>query len=189
METPPPQAQPSGDDAWTDRLDVITSSARHGAGEVSVRRSIGELLGVVRELLKLEVVFVSELVDGQRVFRFVESGGLPTRVQPGLSAPLEQTICQRILDGRLPNLVLDVEAVRRTQGLPDSFEGMGTHIGVPVRHADGRLYGMLCGFNRTGTADLGEKDVRRLEVAANAAAQLLARAEGGEGGVWDPALL
>jgi hypothetical protein len=172
-----------------DRLHVITSSVRHHAAEVSVQRAIGELLRVVRDLLKLEVVFVSELVDGQRVFRFVESGGLPTRVQPGLSAPLAQTICQRILDGRMPNLVPDVEAVRRAQGLPDSFEGMGTHIGVPVRHADGRLYGMLCGFNRTGLTDLGEKDVKRLEVAAKAAAQLLARAEGGEGGVWDPALL
>ncbi|WP_345536468.1 GAF domain-containing protein [Variovorax defluvii] len=172
-----------------ERLDVITSGARHGVGEVSVRRSIGELLRVVRDLLKLEVVFVSELLDGQRVFRHVESGGLPTRVHPGLSAPLEQTICQRILDGRLPNLVPDVEAVRRAQGLPDSFEGMGTHIGVPVRHGNGRLYGMLCGFNRTGVTELDEKHLRRLEVAARLAAQLLAQAEGGEGGVWDPALL
>lgn len=173
---------------WVAQLRVISAAARFHAGEVSVQRAIGELLCLVRDLLQLEVVFVSEVVDGRRVFRHIESQDGTCPIRPGDSAPLEKTICQRILDGRMPNLVRDVNAVREAQGLPRTFEGMGTHIGVPVRMADGRLYGMLCGFNMSGLTELDERDVRRLEVAAGAAARLLASADGREHTPSDPAL-
>jgi hypothetical protein len=188
METyPDPRTDPAPE-AWVAQLRIVTAAGRFHAGEVSVQRAIGELLSLVRDLLKLEVVFVSEVVDGRRVFRYIESQDGIARIQPGQSAPLEQTICQRILDGRMPNLVRDVGAVREAQGLPRTFEGMGTHIGVPVRMADGRLYGMLCGFNMRGMTELDERDVRRLEVAAGAAARLLASADGREHTPSDPAL-
>jgi hypothetical protein len=188
METyPDPRTNPAPE-AWVAQLRIITAAGRFHAGEVSVQRAIGELLALVRDLLQLEVVFVSEVVEGRRVFRYIESQDGTARIQPGQSAPLEQTICQRILDGRMPNLVRDVNALREAQGLPRVFEGMGTHIGVPVRMADGRLYGMLCGFNMSGVTELDERDVRRLEVAAGAAARLLASADGREHTPSDPAL-
>lgn len=189
METyPDPRTNPAPE-AWVTQLRIITAAGRFHSGEVSVQRAIGELLSLVRDLLELEVVFVSEVVDGRRVFRYIDSQDGTATIQPGQSAPLEKTICQRILDGRMPNVVRDVNAVREAQGLPRTFEGMGTHIGVPVRMADGRLYGMLCGFNMSGgLTELDERDVRRLEVAAGAAARLLASADGREHTPSDPAL-
>lgn len=189
METFPDPIADSAHEAWVAQLRVVTAAGRFHAGEVSVQRAIGELLGLVRDLLQLEVVFVSEVVDGRRVFRYIESQDGASRIQPGQSAPLEQTICQRILDGRMANVVHDVSAVREAQGLPRTFEGMGTHIGVPVWMADGRLYGMLCCFNTSGgLSELDDRDVRRLEVAAGAAARLLASADGREHTPSDPAL-
>jgi hypothetical protein len=189
METDPDPRTEAAPEAWVAQLRIVTAAGRFHAGEVSVQRAIGELLSLVRDLLQLEVVFVSEVVEGRRVFRYIESQDGVARIEPGQSAPLEQTICQRILDGRMPNLVRDVDAVREAQGLPRTFEGMGTHIGVPVRMADGRLYGMLCGFNiNGGLTELDERDVRRLEVAAGAAARLLASADGREHTPSDPAL-
>lgn len=152
-------------------------------------RAIQELLRIVRDLLRLEVVFISEVVDGQRVFRYVESQAEHPRIQPGQSAPLEQTICQRILDGRLPALIPNVTAVRQEQGLPANFEDLGAHIGVPVLRVDGTLYGMLCGFNIGGGCDLNQQHVKRLELAARAAARLLAHADGREVNPIDPALV
>ncbi len=176
------------DEGWEGRLGVITAKAQFPSGEVSVDRAIRELLVIVRDLLGLQVVFVSEFVDGTRVFRHIESQCTALHIRPGQSAPLEHTICQRILDGRLPSLVQSVTRVRKEQGLPANFEGMGTHIGVPVRMADGRIYGMLCGFNVEGESDLDERYVRRLELAASTAARLLARADGREVTTSDPAL-
>ena len=71
---------------------------RRGLGRSRDRRPAGGRSG----LLGLQVVFVSEFVDGRRVFRHIESQSSALRIQRGQSAPLEQTICQRILDGRLP---------------------------------------------------------------------------------------
>lgn len=166
--------------AWADSLSIVTTEARPQTEGVSLQRAIGDLLRVVRDLLGLEVVFISEVADGRRTFRYVDAKTLPARIKPGQYGPLDQTICQRILDGRLPALIPDVHAVREEQGLPSNFNGIGAHIGVPVRRADGRLYGMLCGFSPRGPCELGDRDVGRLELAARAAARLLAHAEGHE---------
>ena len=170
------------------RLCVISTEAQFHSREVSVDRTIGELLVIVRDMLGLQVVFVSEFVDGRRVFRHIESQCGPLRIRPGQSAPLEQTVCQRILDGRLPSLVQSITRVREEQRLPKFLEGMGTYIGVPVRLPDGSLYGMLCAFNIEGESDLDERDVRRLELTAASVARLLARADGREIATSDPAL-
>ena len=55
---------------------------------------------------------------------------------------------------------------------------LGAHIGVPVRFTDGSLYGVLCGFSFEAREDLSERDVKRLEMAANAAGRFLAQADG-----------
>ncbi|HJS02113.1 MAG TPA: GAF domain-containing protein [Variovorax sp.] len=188
MEPFPSTPQAPAGESREARLGIITAEAQFHAGEVSVDRAIGDLLVIVREQLGLQVVFVSEFVDGRRVFRHIESQSNALRIQRGQSAPLEHTICQRILDGRLPHLIQSVTSVREEQGLPASFDGMGTHIGVPVRMADGRIYGMLCGFNIEGETELDERDVKRLELAASSAARLLARADGREVTTSDPAL-
>jgi hypothetical protein len=47
-----------------------------------------------------------------------------------------------------------------------------------VRFSDGSLYAVLCGFSFAPCDHLEERDVRRLEMAAAAAARLLAQAQG-----------
>lgn len=149
-----------------------------GADGSHLERAIGELLGVVRAELDLETVFVGEFVEDRRYFRFIDAANEPAVIRAGESHPLHETICQRILDGRMSSLVPDVTAVREINGLPAYYEGMGAHIGVPVRYSDGSLYGVLCGFSFGPLPGLSEKAVRRLEMAARAAARLLAQAEG-----------
>ena len=43
---------------------------------------------------------------------------------------------------------------------------------------NGRLYGSLCGFSTKACPHLQAQDVRRMEIAAQAIARLLAQAEG-----------
>ncbi|WP_225784199.1 GAF domain-containing protein [Xenophilus sp. Marseille-Q4582] len=160
-------------------VQVVSADQPFPAEEVSVARAVGELLQVVRESLDLEVVFVGQITGGRRHFRHVSSAMSPAPIEVGGSHALEDTLCQRILDGRLPALIPSVRAVVRQHGLPDALQALGTHVGVPVHLPDGRLYGMLCGFNlRESAAPLDARDVKRLEVAAGAAARLLAQADG-----------
>jgi len=174
-----------------DEADVclVTADASFRAEEVSVHRAIGELLHAVRELLELDVVFVGEIVKGRRVFRYIDTGLAPSPIDVGGFHPLPDTICQRILDCRLPALIPSVQAIAHAQGLSVEYTALGAHIGVPVRLPNGRLYGMLCGFNIGGGCTFTARDVKRLEIAARSAAYLIARAEGNERYQSDPALV
>ncbi|MDM0084745.1 GAF domain-containing protein [Variovorax sp. J31P179] len=154
--------------AEADRLDHVSDA----------ERMIGDLLRVVREELRLEVVFLGEFVDGQRIFRHVSAKQLPDGLKLGGSNSLEDTLCQRIVDGRMPSVLESVARVRASYGLSSAYERLGAHIGVPVRFTDGSLYGVLCGFSFEAREDLSERDVQRLVMAANAAGRFLAQADG-----------
>src|SRR5690242_9325833 len=69
---------------------------------------ITQLLHQLRRQLQMDVVFVSEFLDGERVFRFVdcdESCGL----RAGDAGPLEESYCQRVAQGRAPELIHDAK--------------------------------------------------------------------------------
>lgn len=159
-------------------LHVVSADAPFRANEVSVARAVGELLQVVRESLQLEVVFVGEITDGRRFFRHMSSALAPAPIHVGDSHALEHSLCQRILDGRLPAIIPSVREITREQGLPTAYDALAAHIGVPVHLPDGRLYGMLCGFNLRESGAFDPRDLKRLEMAAAAAARLLAQADG-----------
>lgn len=157
---------------------AVTAEADRLPHVSDVERMIGDLLQVVREELRLEVVFLGEFVDGRRIFRHISAEQLPEGLQLGGSHSLEDTICQRIVDGRMPSVLDSVARVRASYGLSSAYDSLGAHVGVPVMFTDGSLYGVLCGFSFEAREDLSERDVRRLEMAANAAGRFLAQADG-----------
>jgi GAF domain-containing protein len=180
-DTPDPADDDACPDAARAELFMLTGAGPSAAGEVSVSRSIRELLQLVREQMSLDIVFVGEIVKDRRVFRYIDSGVKPARITEGDSNPLDQTLCQRILDGRVPPLIPDVSTLVGSQGLPANFLDVGTYIGVPVRLRDGTVYGFLCGYNLLGRcSDLDSRDVKRMEIAANVAARMLERAHGSD---------
>lgn len=189
MDSP---AQPSSAEIASARheraanVHVVSPDAAFQADEVSVERAVRELLQVVRESLRLEVVFVGRIANGRREFSHVSTSLETSPIEAGSSMALEDTICQRILDGRLPAIVPSVRAIFKEQGLSVEHEALGVHIGVPVHLPNGALYGMLCGFNVHADSQLDERDVMRLKVAARNAARLLSRADGSSPAV-DPA--
>src|ERR1700733_8194189 len=68
---------------------------------------IEAVLRIVRTHLGMDVGFVSEFLDGRRVFRHVDNGVETSPVAVGGSDALEESYCQRVIDGRLPQLILD----------------------------------------------------------------------------------
>ena len=95
-----------------------------------------------------------------------------------MALPLEQTYCQRILDGRLPNLIPDVRAEDRAASMPISEAAdVGAFASVPVVFSDGRLYGTLCAGSHDAKPDLGYQELRFLHVLARLVADMLEREE------------
>lgn len=147
-------------------------------GEARIDFAMNRLLRLMREELQMDVAFVSEFVDGERVLRHVDAGPGGEMVVPGLSNPLEDTLCQRVIDGRLPQLVGDLPALRTTLSLPEFPFSIGAHVSVPVQRHDGRIYGTLCCFSFDPDPTVGERHLRRLEMSARLAGRLLDETHG-----------
>jgi GAF domain-containing protein len=143
-----------------------------------VARSVGDMLNLIRDTLDLEVVFVGEFVDKERVFRHVSKREGVALIEVGASHPLDVSLCWRIANGNFPYLACSVRDLIEEYELPPLYSALGGHVGVPVRLSDGRLYGSLCGFSTKACPHLHAQDVKRMEIAAQAIARLLAQAEG-----------
>lgn len=133
---------------------------------------IVELLHAVRTHLDMEVAFVSEFRKGQRVFRHVDSEETECPVRPGEGDPLEETYCQRVVDGRLPELIRDASALPEARALPVTAAlPVGAHLSVPITLRDGTRYGTFCCFSTKPDLSLNERDLAMMRVFAHLAAR------------------
>jgi len=135
---------------------------------------LGEVLHLLRERLQMDVVFVSEFVDGQRVFRHVEQTPGVKVIAEGEGAPLEESWCQRVVDGRLSQYIAnarrDPVAAPLLKGLPFPI---GTHISTPLVLSNGEVYGTLCCFSFEPHGQPNPEDLSKLKLTARLAAQRL----------------
>ena len=107
----------------------------------------------------------------------VGNGRLPEFVA-GASAPLRDTVCQRLLDGRIDGIVHDARADTRVNDLPAVREtGLGAYIGVPLTGAAARRY-VLCCVAREARPDLSASDVRFLRGLVESVRPAVDRAAG-----------
>jgi EAL domain-containing protein (putative c-di-GMP-specific phosphodiesterase class I) len=135
--------------------------------------SIDALLDVARTQLGMDVAFVAEFTQGQRVIRHVSSTSsldLPV----GHADPLQESICQLIVDGRVPQAIPDARANPITAAMSvTTSSNIRAYVGVPVVFRDGRLYGTLCTFQHTPEPSLTSRDASVLSVVAKAVSELL----------------
>jgi len=116
-----------------------------------------ELAMLCREL-DMDSALVSEIIGGREVVRWAAGDG----EYGSVSAALEDTICARLLDGRIGSVVGDTTkepSLNRLEAVRD--RSIGAYIGVPFTTADARLY-VLCCLAREARPDLGAADVRFL---------------------------
>jgi len=173
-------ATPSGSAPWpatpssTDRTDGDTGDV---AARVATRsaEALHELLHNLRVLLAMDIVFVTEFVDGHKIYRHIDHDEEdPVPVKTGDSAPLETTLCQRVVDGRLPELHPDARAEMELAGLAAATTmNIGAYLSTPVVRRDGTVYGTLCCISHTARSALGNRQIDALRhVAGIVAAEL-----------------
>lgn len=133
-------------------------------------RRITDVLLMLRKQLQMDVVFVSEFVDGERVFRFV-NGGDALGLHVGDSAPLEESYCQRVVEGRMPELVTDARQLVARGELFDPGIPVGAHLSTPVVLPDGRVYGTVCCFSAGAQPDLQQSALACLRQCARLVAR------------------
>lgn len=139
------------------------------------------LLARLRRHVDLDVCFVGEIVDGKRIFRFVEGAAEAFGIDVGDADPSDQSFCQRMLEGAIPSLIHDARNDPATCGLPGTeHRGIGSYIGVPIVLPSGRIYGTLCAIGHDPRHDLDQRDVSFVEFIADLIGEELAARLGPE---------
>lgn len=154
-------------------LDVTISEllvATADSHDTALDRRITDVLLMLRKQLQMDVVFVSEFVDGERVFRFVD-GGEPHGLHAGDAAPLEESYCQQVVSGRMPELVSDARELVARGELFDPGIPVGAHLSTPVILPDGRVYGTVCCFSAEARHDLQQSALACLRQCARLVAR------------------
>ena len=141
---------------------------------------IAQVVRAVRGHLRMPFAFVSEFVDQERVFRYVDSDIDPSPLRPGDSAPLTDSYCVRVVDGRLPPVIPDASELPAARELQVTAAfPIGAHISVPIELADGQVFGTFCCFSDRPDHSLNSRDLelmatfsrviaRQIELQSNA---------------------
>ena len=159
-----------GPDSAADDAMLLAALLPTDTGQVG-RRLSADALRAIRTHLGMDVAFMSEFVGDERVFRVVDAELPACPVQVGDSGPLEESYCQRVVDGRLPELIHDAGALPAACELAvTSTLPVGAHLSVPIRLSDGRVYGTLCCFSASADYSLNDRDLAMMRVFADLAA-------------------
>ncbi|UZK66146.1 sensor domain-containing phosphodiesterase [Sphingomonas sp. M1-B02] len=128
-------------------------------------------LRAVRSHLGLQVAYVSEIVGSESVFRSVDAPGLEHLIKPGDTRSLDDVYCRHILEGRLPQLIPDTAAEPLAMAMPiTTAVPIGAHVSVPLRMADGHIYGMFCCLGPHADPSLNLRDLSMMRAFAELAA-------------------
>lgn len=130
--------------------------------------AVAGVLSLARELLDMDLAWVSEFVEDRQVFRALDGDAARFNVAVGDSGLIEKSFCVRVLDGRLPVVIPDVSAEPDAAALTVTAQlRIGAYVGVPlVSDEGGEPVGMLCCVSRTPRAGLPEDARQVLQLLA-----------------------
>lgn len=136
-------------------------------------QQIADLLHTARKSLRLSVAFLSRL-DGTTQHLEVVDTSVPFLFKEGYQQKQEVTLCQVILDGKLPQVIPDLKDFPEAMKLPAArMPRLRSYVSVPVTLSDGSLYGTFCAAGLTSDKDLTKRDRALMDVLASAAAVII----------------
>ncbi|MBM7416271.1 MULTISPECIES: GGDEF domain-containing protein [Nocardiaceae] len=87
---------------------------------------------------------VSRVVDDKQIFLRTNTNGLG--IDTGLVVGWNESLCHSMTEGEIPSVVEDLDGAGIPRiGVP-GHDPVRSYIGVPIRRADGSLFGTMCGF-------------------------------------------
>lgn len=138
------------------------------SGESETSDLIGQIVNGAKEHLGADVSFLSEFVGGQKTIMRTEGDGATVGLVDGCSFPLEDTYCNRVVNGALPSVIADARNDARVNALPITAQlKIGAYVGVPVTLPDGRVFGTLCCVFHEAETSLTNRDANFMRMFAD----------------------
>jgi EAL domain-containing protein (putative c-di-GMP-specific phosphodiesterase class I) len=135
-------------------------------------QKVAELLRTAKSSLGLSLTFLTRL-DGETQHLEVVESSIPF-FRDGQTQPQATSLCQAILDGKLPSVIPNIAKIPEAKRLPAArFPRIRSYVSVPVSLSDGTLYGTFCAAGFTADNELTKRDRALMQVLASAAATLI----------------
>lgn len=120
---------------------------------------VEKALRAARELLGMEIAWIAEFKDGQKIFRIVDGDHDSFGFCQGDAMPLDATYCRRVVQGAIPSVIPDTAAEPGVRDLPVTQGArIGSYVGVPIELFDGTVYGTLCVASHRPSDELAQRD-------------------------------
>jgi EAL domain-containing protein (putative c-di-GMP-specific phosphodiesterase class I) len=133
---------------------------------------VAELLRTAKKSLGLSLTFLTRL-DGEVQHLEIVESSIPF-FRDGQTQPQSTSLCQAILDGKLPSVIPNVAKLPEAMKTRAArFPRIRSFVSVPVSLSDGTLYGTFCAAGFTADNQLTKRDQALMEVLASAAATLI----------------
>jgi GAF domain-containing protein len=126
---------------------------------------IRQALDLARELLGLEFSYITEFRGDEQLIQGVSGDRISFDMSPGDGYPLDGSYCQRMIAGKIPNVVPDAAANPEVRDLAVTrLSAIGAYVGVPVYLYEDKLYGTLAAVSHQPHPELGGRAVRVMEL-------------------------
>jgi len=166
----------SPNDKVVEARKTMSEPTSSGGGFRLTPEKIEEMLSAVREVLEMDVAFVSEFAGERMIFRALEGDAESFGWEEGDGFPIDESYCKRVLDGRINRAVPDAKGEDATKDLRVTSEAdIGSYVAVPLVLSDGRLFGTLCCVGHAPDPWLRERDLGLMERVARQLIEQLER--------------
>ena len=142
---------------------------------------VGQVLGVARETLGLELATLLEVRGGHHVVRAFDGDGEAFEVRPGAAFALHETVAQRLTDLGIERTLVDPTEHELLRDMATVREcSMRAFVAIPVRLSSNRLFGVITCISRAPRGPLTPAEGRLLALLAETVGRELERAEQAE---------
>ncbi|MEJ6394872.1 EAL domain-containing protein [Gymnodinialimonas sp. 2305UL16-5] len=137
------------------------------AEPVGTEDVISDALHAVRTHLDMECAYLCEFAGDELIVNSVDSLGVDDPIRVGERLPLAGSYCWHVRAGRLPELIPDTFELPLTMGLKTTHRfNVRSFVGVPIRRADGTIYGMFNCYSPRPNPDLTTRDLKMMKLFA-----------------------
>ncbi len=136
-------------------------------------QQVADLLRTAKHSLGLSVAFLSRM-DGTTQHLEVVESSVPFLFKEGVTQVQETSLCQAILDKKLPAVIPDLTKFPEAMKLPAArLPRIRSYVSVPVVLSDGTFYGTFCAAGLTTDKGLTKRDKSLMQVLASAASVII----------------
>lgn len=138
-----------------------------------VDQQVADLLVTAKQSLDLSVAFMSRMDGATQHLEVVESS-VPFLFREGVTQRQDTSLCQAIMDGKLPAVIPNLTEYPEAMKLPSArMPRIRSYVSVPVVLSDGTTYGTFCAAGLTSDKRLTKRDKALMDVLAHAAAVII----------------